>query len=33
MGNLILITIKTFYNLSCNFYRNIFDKLADRITL
>jgi len=31
MGNLTLITIETFNNLSCNFYRNIFDELVDRI--
>ena len=28
MGNLKLITTETFNNLSCNFYRNIFDELA-----
>lgn len=32
MGNLKLITTETFNNLSCNFYKNIFDELADRIT-
>ena len=31
MSNLTLITTETFNNLSCNFYRNIFDELADRI--
>ena len=28
MGNLKLSTTETFNNLSCNFYRNIFDELA-----
>lgn len=32
MSNLTLITTEIFNNLSCNFYRNIFDELADRIT-
>lgn len=33
MSNLTYyITTETFNNLSCNFYRNIFDELADRIT-
>ena len=31
MGNLKLITTETFNNLSCNFYRNIFDELVGRI--
>ena len=30
-GNLTLITTETFNNLSCNFYRNIFDELVDKI--
>ena len=32
MSNLTLITTETFNNLSCNFYRNIFDELAYKIT-
>ena len=32
MSNLTLITTETFNNLPCNFYRNIFNELAYKIT-